>query len=80
MVVSDQLGLVATGCLIALWLHAIVFTWRRDLAERVKAGARVALFVAFIKCLLGAVPMASIAGGWMLALGALLGVADANEP
>ena len=74
---SARIGVAATVFLFALWVYAIAFTWRRNRTEKVSTGARGALLVAFILCLVGATPMA--AAGWTIALGAVLGLANAPK-
>lgn len=75
---SGQLGPLATTCLLGLWLQAIVLRGNRSgNGARMDAAARGALLAALLLTMLGAVP-AGIDAGWMVALGLVLGLAEAN--
>jgi len=76
---ADQLGVATTMCVLALWVHAIAFTWRRARIERVATGARSALLAALVLCLLGAIQMAPLTGWRIVALGCLLGLSIRSD-
>jgi hypothetical protein len=77
--ISDQLGVAATVCLIALWVHAIAFTWRHNRTDGVSAGARAALFAALVLCLAGALTTRLIVPAWVATLGLLIGATETLE-
>ncbi|HEY7187454.1 MAG TPA: hypothetical protein VH436_12960, partial [Vicinamibacterales bacterium] len=75
---ADQWGVAATAFLLALWVHAIAFTWRGDRMGRVEACARGAL-IAFVLCLAGAMTPPFFEPASMATLGLLLGATDARK-
>lgn len=78
-VISDQLGVVATVFLFACWGQAIALGGSVDRRiGRTGAATRGALLAALILVLAGAVPEAAIGPAWMIALGILLGLAEAR--
>lgn len=75
--ISDQFGVAAMVCLLAMWVHASAFTWRRS-TERVPAGARAALLSALTLCLAGAMAT-PVATWWLGALGCLMGLSKRSD-
>lgn len=76
---SGQLGPLATTCLLGLWLQAIVLRGNRSgNSARMDAAARGALLAALLLTMLGAAIPAGIDAGWMVALGLVLGLAEAK--
>ncbi|MBI4487123.1 MAG: hypothetical protein HY655_14055 [Acidobacteria bacterium] len=77
--ISDRLGVVATMLLAGCWVQAIaVGGGGRSRGGRTGAAARGALLAGLILVFAGAVPEAGIETSWMIALGVLLGLAEAR--
>ena len=74
---SGQLGIVAAGVLVALWLHAIAKAgtrgWQGSIIRTTVGGA---LATALILVLAGAVTRFRIEPGWFAVLGILIGLAE----
>jgi hypothetical protein len=71
---SSELGVVATACLLGLCLDAIALHWRATGVGRVCAAVRGALLAGLVLGLAGAMPMPLVAGLPMVMLGGLLGL------
>jgi hypothetical protein len=76
---SDRFGVLATTLLLGLWLQGI---WPRGRSgwklERTEAAVRGALLAGLMITLTGATPAAGMEGAWGIALGVLLGLAEAS--
>jgi len=76
---SDRFGVLATTLLLGLWLQG---TWPRGRSgwtlERPEAAVRGALLAGLMITLAGATPAVGTEGAWVVALGVLLGLAEAS--
>ncbi|MSO45800.1 MAG: hypothetical protein EXQ59_03400 [Acidobacteria bacterium] len=77
---SHQLGAVATTFLLGLWVHGIGGRLGpRNGVGNIAVAVRAALLTALAFCLAGAVQTSQLEGSWMVALGALLGLAEDDK-